>query len=125
MNEQEKIIQLLKNSTVSAYKIAKATGISEAAIGNYLAEKSKPNKIYTKCLMYYFDSQMKSQTQPASHQNQSIVGDNNTVAGKSIFDSGINIENLLNQLEFKTNLINSLLKTQEMLLNQIDKLISK
>ena len=121
MNEQERVIELLKSSSISAYKIAKETGISEAAIGKYLADKSKPNKIYTKCLTFFFDSQMKNQTINSS--NPSIVGNNNTVAGKNI--SNTNIESIVKQLESKDNLIHSLLKTQEILLNQIDKLISQ
>ena len=121
MNEQEKVIELLKTSTLSAYKIAKETGISEAAIGKYLANKSKPNKIYTKCLTFFFDTQMKNQT--TNSQNHSIIENNNTVAGKNI--SNMNMDSLIKQLESKDNVIQSLLKTQEILLSQIDKLISQ
>jgi predicted transcriptional regulator len=93
MNEQEKIIELLKKSGISAYKIAKETGISEAAIGNYIAGKSKPNQIYTKCLKYFFDSynaeQMPKSTKQSTIGNGNIQSGNN-VAGNELIGGNIN-----------------------------------
>lgn len=42
MNENEKIIEAIKNSGLTPYEISKKTGISQTSIGNYLNKKSKP-----------------------------------------------------------------------------------
>lgn len=42
-NQIEKIIEVLKNSSISAYEISKNTRISQATIGNYRKGRTIPS----------------------------------------------------------------------------------
>ncbi len=52
--EIEKILSKLNEMPESAYKIAKATGITEQTILNYRNKKTIPTKANAKLLEYYF-----------------------------------------------------------------------
>lgn len=50
------IVDILKNSPLTSYKIAKDTGISEATIGNYRKGKTIPTMANAKILAEYFNN---------------------------------------------------------------------
>lgn len=63
MNDIEKVLNDLKNSDLSSYKIAKDTGITEMTIGNYRNGKTKPTKANANMLLKYF-SEIKGEILP-------------------------------------------------------------
>ncbi|OJV40870.1 MAG: hypothetical protein BGO29_14985 [Bacteroidales bacterium 36-12] len=67
----ERSLRALANTTQSNYKIAKATGLSEAAVGRYKNGKSKPTIVNAKALIQYLEGTMlRSDTTPADGENK-------------------------------------------------------
>ena len=56
-NQQEKILQMLINSSLTSYFIAKKTEISAQSIINYRNKSTKPTKANLKLLEYFFKEQ--------------------------------------------------------------------
>lgn len=56
MSEKQKdtVIEFIRNSLLSNYKISRDTGITESTIGNYKNGKTKPTKANEKILLEYF-----------------------------------------------------------------------
>ena len=51
----QKAIELISNSTLSNYKIAKDTGITEASIGNYRNGNTRPTLANANIIIDYFN----------------------------------------------------------------------
>lgn len=75
-NEIDNIVKKLIESPLSSYLIAKKTCITEQTIGNYRKKLTRPTAANAKLLEYFFSEK--------SDSTQSIVGDNNMMAGNSI-----------------------------------------
>lgn len=54
-NQIEKIIEVLKNSSISAYEISKNTRISQATIGNYRKGRTIPTQANALILKSFFN----------------------------------------------------------------------
>lgn len=116
-----KIIEKIKKTSDSNYKIAKETGITEATIGNYKNGKTTPTKANLKLLLKYFSDRERS--------NQIIKGDNNYMAGKEMRINNSKddeIQNLRKQIEIqkkqlieKDKIIKQLLEQQKKLINKL------
>lgn len=82
-NQTEKLLTLLKESKLTAYKISQKTGISQAAIHNYRNGKTKPNLAVTKLLLQFFSDENSEKKQKNSENvingNNNIVGDHSTI----------------------------------------------
>jgi hypothetical protein len=117
----------------SKYEIYQKTGISRSVLSqnNGLTEDN-----LLKFLAYYTDvnpewlltgkGEMLRNIDNHS-ANQSIIGSNNKMAGKNIGNDNehhhlLEINNLKKQIENKDNIINSLIKQQEILINKLAKL---
>lgn len=81
-NEIDNIVKKLIESPLSSYLIAKKTCITEQTIGNYRKKLTRPTAANAKLLEYFFSEK--------SDSTQSIVGDNNMMAGNSIQSSDNN-----------------------------------
>lgn len=122
--EIEKIIKTLLECPLSGYYIASKTGITEQTIINYRNRKTIPTKANAKLLEYFFSDETVNKRKTV----QSIVGDGNKLAGNNIIENekfDCIITDLKKQIEYKDNIINSLIKHQEILLSQIEKLTKK
>ena len=74
----EKILEVLKNSSVSAYEIAKNTKISQATIGNYRKGKTIPTQPNALILKQYFGIDFADDSENFSqNRNSIIIGSNN------------------------------------------------
>lgn len=72
---QREVIRLLQKSKISNYKIGKETGITEATIGNYRKNKTKPTDANAKILIKYFANDNSiNQTHSGSGSNFTNVG---------------------------------------------------
>lgn len=119
-NQAKKIVEKIKKTTDSNYKIAQETGITEATIGNYKNGKTMPTKANIQLLLKYFSEK--------EGFNQIISGDRNVMSGRDSFvktkDSNENkllakIEELERLILEKDNIIKQLLKQQEKLINKL------
>lgn len=54
----QKALKYLKQTTLTNYRIAKDTGLSEAGIGRYVNEKSKPTVANARLLVQYFENKL-------------------------------------------------------------------
>ena len=89
-NEIDNIVKKLIESPLSSYLIAKKTCITEQTIGNYRKKLTRPTAANAKLLEYFFSEN--------NNSTQSIVGDNNMMAGNSIHSS---IDTRVQELEAK------------------------
>lgn len=120
-NQLDIVLEKIKKSKDSNYKIAQATGITEATIGNYKKGKTKPTNANLRLLLKYFSDIEKS--------NQVISGDNNLLSGGDLKIRGSEdfsqkklnqiIENLRKQLIEKDHLIKKLIDQQEKLISKL------
>ena len=75
----EKILEVLKNSELTAYKIAKDTGITQATLGNYRSGKTIPTQANALILKHYFKIDFgKNMGDFSQNSNSVVLGDNNT-----------------------------------------------
>lgn len=134
---KERIIQLLEYKSIPKEEFyikigmtsasfrgnAKNTPLNSKAIENILSEIQDVNPIW---LLTGQGNMLKEKDKDIPF-NQSIKGSNNQMAGNNIrtSDGVYTIDELKKQIENKDNIINNLLKQQELLLNQINQLTSK
>jgi len=78
-NQIEKILEVLKQSNLSAYEIAKQTKITQATIGNYRKGKTIPTQANALILKHFFDINFADNTENFSQNRGSVVvgNDNN------------------------------------------------
>lgn len=122
--EIEIIVEKLINCKLSGYQISKKTEITETTISNYRQRKTIPTKANAKILEYFF----KELENNNSSKSQSIIGDNNTMAGSNIDINGnINqiISELREQIRNKDRTIDNLMEQINKLMKQIEKLTDK
>jgi transcriptional regulator with XRE-family HTH domain len=75
----EKIINILKESELTSYKISKETGITQATIGNYRRGKSIPTQANALILKRFFGIDFAEKPVNFSeNQNSVVLGNNNT-----------------------------------------------
>lgn len=117
-NEIDKIIEKLIKSPLSGYYIAKKTCITETTISNYRKKLTRPTAANAKLLEYFFSKEKDG--------GQSIIGNNNTMAGDSIINSDdTRIRYLEDLVKEKDTIIKQLIQTNTNLVNQINALINK
>ena len=117
-NEISKIVKKLIESPLSSYAIAQKTCITEQTIGNYRKGLTRPTAANAKLLEYFFSE--------GADSSQSIVGDNNTMAGASILNTdSVLLKELQKTIKEKDAIISQLIQTNNQLVNQINKLLNK
>lgn len=84
-NQLEKILEQLKNSKLTAYSIAKKTGITEQTILNYRSGKTVPTAANAKLLEYFFNDH--SVTFSKKNSENSVSGNNNIIGDNSNIDN--------------------------------------
>ena len=88
-NQIEKMLTLLRESPLTAYKISQKTGISQAAIHNYRNGKTKPNLANTKLLLQFLTDENSHNTKKNSENtingNNNIVGDNSKIDNRQYY----------------------------------------
>lgn len=116
-NQLNEIIEKIKDSKESNYRIAQETGITEATIGNYKNGKTKPTKANLKLLLKYFSNKNKVP--------QVILGDNNYMSGgkmnliNQIDDLKKQIKEYKKRINEKDVIIKQLIAQQEKLINKL------
>lgn len=80
-NQIEKILEVLKESTLSAYRISKNTGITQATLGNYRAGKTIPTQANTLILKQYLKVDFSEENGDFSRNSGSVVLGNNNSTG--------------------------------------------
>ena len=88
-NQIEKILDRLLKSDLTAYYIAKKTGISEQTILNYRSKKTYPTESNAKLLEYFFnDASVNSGKKNSKNNvsgNNNIIGDHSTIDMRSYY----------------------------------------
>lgn len=112
----EIIVNKLIDCKLSGYYISKQTEITETTISNYRQKKTIPTKANAKILEYFF-----KELEGNNSKNQSIIGDNNTMAGNNL-NTNDNINQIISELREQ---IRSKDKTIDNLMNQINKLMDQ
>jgi transcriptional regulator with XRE-family HTH domain len=75
----EKILEILKESEITSYKISKDTGITQSTLGNYRNGKTIPTQANALILKRYFGIDFAEKTGNFSDNTNSVVlGDNNS-----------------------------------------------
>ena len=75
----EKILEILKESEITSYKISKDTGITQATLGNYRNGKTIPTQANALILKRYFGIDFAEKKGNFSDNSNSVVlGDNNS-----------------------------------------------
>ena len=80
-NQIEKILEVLKESTLSAYRISKNTGITQATLGNYRAGTTIPTQANTLILKQYLKVDSSEENGDFSRNSGSVVLGNNNSTG--------------------------------------------
>jgi transcriptional regulator with XRE-family HTH domain len=83
-NQIEKILDRLMKSDLTAYYIAKKTGISEQTILNYRSKKTYPTESNAKLLEYFFND--KSVNSGKRNSENNVTGNNNIIGDHSTID---------------------------------------
>ena len=83
-NQIEKILNRLMKSDLTAYYIAKKTGISEQTILNYRSKKTYPTESNAKLLEYFFND--KSVNSGKKNSGNNVTGNNNIIGDNSTID---------------------------------------
>ncbi|MCQ2137861.1 MAG: helix-turn-helix domain-containing protein [Bacteroidales bacterium] len=110
MKTTEEVVNLLKQTNLSNYKISKDTGISDETINNYRTGKTKPRGANLKLLSKYLDSQ------------RAISYDNNMVAGRDIHHINTSVEKVLECLNAQQAMTAEALAQNSKLIQIIDRL---
>ena len=133
MSVKERLIKYLKSKKVSYTNFGKVIGVSNAYVTS-IRKSIDIDKIQSIALNYpdlNIDWLLTGQGNMLKESNtvtQSIVGDNNQLAGNRIKNTSEYksmtelIKDLKKQINQKDSIINNLIKQQEMLLKQINKL---
>ena len=77
----EKILEVLRNSELTAYRIAKDTGITQATLGNYRSGKTIPTQANALILKQYFNIEFAEKPGDFSQNHNSVVLGNNNSTG--------------------------------------------
>lgn len=97
----KKILKLLKSSPLSAYSIAKNTGITEQTILNYRSGKTVPTAANAKLLEYFFNdcsvASPKKNSENSVYGNSNIIGDYSNI--NNSHDDCHNLDFLYKQIE--------------------------
>jgi transcriptional regulator with XRE-family HTH domain len=80
----KKALEILKQSGLTAYKIAQDTGIHETTISNYRTDKTTPTHANAKLLLYYFDEINNNANDIANMQTDNI---SNNIKGSNVINN--------------------------------------
>jgi len=117
----EKILEVLKRSEITAYKISKDTGITQSTLSNYRRGKTFPTQANASILQHYFNINFADCSGDFSQNSNSVVLGNNTKAG--------NIDNRQYYLESpdvlraQVDLLNERIKEKDALLERLLQII--
>lgn len=117
----EKILEVLKSSEITAYKISKDTGITQSTLSNYRRGKTFPTQANAAILKHYFNINFADCSGDFSQNSNSVVLGNNTKAG--------NIDNRQYYLESpdvlraQVDLLNDRIKEKDALIERLFQII--
>ncbi|MCQ2959576.1 MAG: helix-turn-helix domain-containing protein [Bacteroidales bacterium] len=101
-NQEEKILKKLRNSNIIPHKIAKATGLSDSTIKNYITGATKPTPANLKILENYFNN--------SKIENSVIV---NNINNSGYIDSRIYDSNSPDVLKAEISKLDSIIADKE------------
>ena len=129
-NQIEKILDRLLKSDLTAYYIAKKTGISEQTILNYRSKKTYPTESNAKLLEYFFnDASVNSGKKNSKNNvsgNNNIIGDHSTIDMRSYYsDSPDVLRAQIDLLEERIKEKDAQIKEKDAQINKLLDILSK